>query len=409
MHPIKCGFCHHGNPESSRFCNSCGAPLAVEPCSKCGAVNDVTASTCQKCEAPLPDSLRNELFLPFPPDVGGRGVSDLDSDPEPPYAERARGPNPIDDGGPGAVLAPAAGSGALRDETPLSVEPRPRTGSLNEIVAANGQKGEVALADSSPDELFLPLPPPSPANPRFDDQPTVEPPGLHPARARASNDDGAPSIAPSEDGGSETFQELAASRPRRRSLIPAAVVLALVVTSFFAYRHFHGFQPGDVASPPASGSGANVGSVPVDPAKPIAAPAASAPGIAVTTVVGADSQPAVVAPDRGAAPVNQAKASGAAAAGTKGGPGTDLFGGDPGRPQGPTESAKSPDPGQRSAARQVQEAPKPSAAGTAAEVRREAGNAAAGIAQRPAGAQQCTDALAALGLCKNDKLERREQ
>ncbi|MET1082870.1 MAG: zinc ribbon domain-containing protein, partial [Burkholderiales bacterium] len=37
MYPIKCGFCRHGNPTGSRYCNACGAPLSAEPCPDCGA------------------------------------------------------------------------------------------------------------------------------------------------------------------------------------------------------------------------------------------------------------------------------------------------------------------------------------------------------------------------------------
>jgi len=49
MVPSHCYFCDHVNPTGAKFCNNCGAPLQVRPCSRCDAVNDQTAKSCYKC------------------------------------------------------------------------------------------------------------------------------------------------------------------------------------------------------------------------------------------------------------------------------------------------------------------------------------------------------------------------
>jgi hypothetical protein len=54
MVPNICRFCEHGNPEGAKFCTECGGCLHLLPCPGCGAVTDVTASTCYQCQAPLP-------------------------------------------------------------------------------------------------------------------------------------------------------------------------------------------------------------------------------------------------------------------------------------------------------------------------------------------------------------------
>jgi hypothetical protein len=54
MLPNICRFCEHGNPEGAKFCTECGGCLHLLPCPSCGAVTDVTASTCYQCQAALP-------------------------------------------------------------------------------------------------------------------------------------------------------------------------------------------------------------------------------------------------------------------------------------------------------------------------------------------------------------------
>jgi Double zinc ribbon len=49
-----CPFCEQPNPPDAKFCNACGGALHLVPCPNCGAVSDVTATTCYQCRALLP-------------------------------------------------------------------------------------------------------------------------------------------------------------------------------------------------------------------------------------------------------------------------------------------------------------------------------------------------------------------
>ena len=54
MFPNACPFCDLGNPEDAKFCSACGGALHLVPCLRCGAVNDVAATTCYQCHDRLP-------------------------------------------------------------------------------------------------------------------------------------------------------------------------------------------------------------------------------------------------------------------------------------------------------------------------------------------------------------------
>ena len=52
-----CSKCGHTNPDSSRYCNSCGTPLlesAARVCPECGRLNPVDSRYCNGCGAHLP-------------------------------------------------------------------------------------------------------------------------------------------------------------------------------------------------------------------------------------------------------------------------------------------------------------------------------------------------------------------
>jgi hypothetical protein len=49
-----CPFCDHGNSADAKFCSACGGALHLVPCPRCGAVSDVTATTCYQCHGQLP-------------------------------------------------------------------------------------------------------------------------------------------------------------------------------------------------------------------------------------------------------------------------------------------------------------------------------------------------------------------
>lgn len=53
---IKCEYCEHGNPPDSKYCNACGATLTLAPCPHCGAVIEVTATTCYQCRGSMQES-----------------------------------------------------------------------------------------------------------------------------------------------------------------------------------------------------------------------------------------------------------------------------------------------------------------------------------------------------------------
>ena len=64
MPTARCAFCGHDNPEASNFCNECGAALHLTLCTQCDAVNDLKATQCHKCGAPLPTPVQAEADLP---------------------------------------------------------------------------------------------------------------------------------------------------------------------------------------------------------------------------------------------------------------------------------------------------------------------------------------------------------
>lgn len=62
--PLRCFFCKHLNPAGAVFCNECGKQLTLQPCARCGAINDRAARKCHACgcelalpAAPVPDAL----------------------------------------------------------------------------------------------------------------------------------------------------------------------------------------------------------------------------------------------------------------------------------------------------------------------------------------------------------------
>lgn len=62
----KCKYCEHGNPPDSKYCNACGAILTLAPCPHCGAVSEVTATTCYQCRGSLQESSKDALVPALP-------------------------------------------------------------------------------------------------------------------------------------------------------------------------------------------------------------------------------------------------------------------------------------------------------------------------------------------------------
>ena len=61
-----CPFCEQVNPPGAKFCNACGGALHLVPCPRCGAVSDVTATTCYQCHSQLPERGTDELGTAAP-------------------------------------------------------------------------------------------------------------------------------------------------------------------------------------------------------------------------------------------------------------------------------------------------------------------------------------------------------
>src|SRR5258706_4705741 len=67
MSSVCCNFCARGNPEGSKFCNECGSLLNLTLCSRCEAINNVSAKQCYQCGAPLPSAETEETAIPPAP------------------------------------------------------------------------------------------------------------------------------------------------------------------------------------------------------------------------------------------------------------------------------------------------------------------------------------------------------
>ena len=64
MSRVPCNFCAHGNPEGSRFCSECGSQLNLTLCSRCEAINSVSAEQCFQCGTPLSSATTGEMTTP---------------------------------------------------------------------------------------------------------------------------------------------------------------------------------------------------------------------------------------------------------------------------------------------------------------------------------------------------------
>ena len=49
--PLLCLFCNHCNVASAKYCNECASPLHLQPCNHCRAIDNRTAIACYKCGA----------------------------------------------------------------------------------------------------------------------------------------------------------------------------------------------------------------------------------------------------------------------------------------------------------------------------------------------------------------------
>jgi hypothetical protein len=78
-----CHFCARTNPAGSKFCNDCGEPLDLKPCSHCDAFNHVAVDRCYQCGTPF-EAKQEPLAVPEPTTVGGAADSAVAAHPQAP-------------------------------------------------------------------------------------------------------------------------------------------------------------------------------------------------------------------------------------------------------------------------------------------------------------------------------------
>jgi len=126
---LACNFCAHGNPEGSKFCNECGSPLHLAPCSQCQAINSASDNQCFRCGAPLSASTKGEMLAPA---MAGTESSLATADSVPtafadrldtlPWDLRAPPTEPsgtVEEDRPPAAVATAAGPAVGSDDRPF--------------------------------------------------------------------------------------------------------------------------------------------------------------------------------------------------------------------------------------------------------------------------------------------------
>ena len=74
--PLQCLFCKHPNPAGASFCNGCGSQLNLQPCDRCGAIDNRTAKHCYKCHAQFSLSVAPELAPQLAPALPGTAMID---------------------------------------------------------------------------------------------------------------------------------------------------------------------------------------------------------------------------------------------------------------------------------------------------------------------------------------------
>jgi hypothetical protein len=364
MRPVApCPFCEHVNPPDSKFCNACGAPLHLVPCARCEAVNDPTATTCHQCGAPLPENR-----------LGGLARSSS-----------------------AAEMTDAAGFAAWTAEGRTDPIAQPSLG-------ADGLDRDARLFATLQELQRLVAYPDSGAAAGRPDETSR---GTH-----AANADGRTAVTPLADAlwsypasaiaGSQAIRVAPriVSRQGLAVIVGTVVLAVLAVAGYYAYRE----RPVlDVPQVPAASGAVKDGGSPaatgalVNPSASAGGgvPTASTPALAVTPPVAADGRSIAPQPEGGVAAIR----SGTAVPGDARSPGTAPLARSSG---GTTASPRRP----------AAEARDPSGTATAVPAgvaRPRTADAAPGIIERqPLRVGPCTDAVAALGLCAPEAIQRRE-
>ena len=380
MFRSECPICEHVNPADARFCNACGAPLYLVPCPRCGAMNDLIATDCYKCGAR----------------VKGRWADAL--------AARS------------AAAAGKGGSGSVPNDAARGREPIAHPPSGTEIPHG------LAAAEPNPQEtlrelrrlMTTPVGGQSPATP------DKAGPGVRVGSAAPIAAGRAPNVAAA--GPTSAVVAVRAVPPGARTVSPrrrpgaivgAGILAVLAALGYFALRQ----QPAaDATQAPAAnvetkgrvgptGSGAIV--VLEETARP--APVAPTP-VPISTLPPPSTRPVPTAPERSVAATGETGASAGDAKRARSG--TNEMS----RVEGTGPMALPPSAAvtrgiieNKPSARRVTERAPEAAAAEAVLVPRPQ-PASAGERIEPAAPRlgPCTEALAALGLCMPESIQRRE-
>lgn len=348
-----CPICGHANPADARFCNACGAPLYLAPCPRCGAMNDRAATQCHECGTAQTNRWAGSAPMP---------------------SARSEGAPPAG----AAVDRPLADAAdpqeALRELRRLMTPPlaeKERTNRWTE-----GAPGRSAAPDAG---AALP---------------TNAPAAIADAGTRATQE----------------LPERPSTSQRRRPSVWFAAMAVLVIAAlavYYAYRQ----QPATGSAP----STAAVGEAKVRSGEAGGAPAAKVEGEPRSTPPSA-SPPAPPAPSTAGAENIQPVAPDAQRAAAPGAADKKLTAGSAKDPQGDAARQAIPPPAPASRATEIpravtRAAPRPSESNPAEAILippPQIPGAGSKIEPPPARLGPCTEALAALGLCNPEPVQRRE-
>jgi hypothetical protein len=356
MRPAPCAFCQRVNPADSKYCNACGAPLPLVPCARCGAVNDPGASTCYQCAAPMLEagSAARPLANEGSGAAGSTGrTAQARTEPTPQPSPGTEGPDPD------AKLF-------------ATLQELHRLLGSSDSGAATGRPDGTGLRLDTTDD-----------RPRTTVTPLADAPRSYPALAvPSSTTRAAPRVV----------------RHRRPAgVVGAGVVLAvLAVAAFYAYRERPAPDVPAASGPVKDGGSPSDAGVLVSPSPGAgsAKPAASSLAPGVSARVGADSQPAGPAPESGVTASRPAPQT----SGFPRSPATVPLAGSSGETTaGPGRPGAAPRDPSEGAAAVPAAGPRPRRA-----------DAGPGVIERPPRVGPCTDAVAALGLCEPEAIQRRE-
>jgi Double zinc ribbon len=407
MRSTVCAFCKRINPPDSKYCNACGTPLGLVPCASCGAVNDPAAPRCHECAAALPGNRLGEpAHSSSATEASGAAGSEARTAEgrTQPIAQPSPGADGLDGLARGLArwssateVWDAAGSEARTAEGRTQPIAQPSLGAdgldrdarhsatLQELVGllANSHSGAVA---GRPDGNTL---------------------GTHAANADvrtavSSLADALSSCPAVAIAGSPAIRVRPRTVPRRGlAVVVGTVVLAvLAAAGYYAYRERPVLDFPQV--PAASGavkdsdSPAATGAL-VNPSASAGGgvSSASTPALAVTPPVAADDQPIALAPEDSVAVIH----SGTAPPGDARSPATGPF----------ARSSGGTTVGARRTAAEARDPSKSAIPVPAVVARPRSADAGRGILERqPARVAPCTEAVAALGLCAPEAIQRRD-